>query len=272
MITRRAAIVGAGVAGGAALLPACADAAIPGTLGGADMARGHLLRRAFAAGTPAMRRRAGIVIAGGGIAGLSAAWTLAEAGYRDFRLLELEDHSGGNARSGRNATSAYPLGAHYLPIPNAEAVAVRHFLERIGVITGWSAGKPVFDPYQIVSDPDERLLWRGRWHEGLLPVAGLASAEAEQIAAFFAAMETYRNRIGADGRPAFAIPMELSARDPDLLALDTQGFAAWLDARGWTSPNLRAHIRYACRDEYGTEPQDVSAWAGVHYFAARRPG
>jgi hypothetical protein len=54
------------------------------------------------------------------------------------------------------------------------------------------------------------------------------------------------------------------------LALDRISFAAWLDAQGWHSPVLRGHVRYACRDDYGTEPGEVSAWAGIHYFASRR--
>ena len=63
--------------------------------------------------------------------------------------------------SGRNAVSAYPLGAHYLPIPNAEAKGVIRLLERLGIITGWQDGKPVYDPYQLVADPEERLLYLG---------------------------------------------------------------------------------------------------------------
>ena len=83
------------------------------TMGGADFRRGHRLRgERFP--DPTVEERAKIVICGGGIAGLSAGWALAEAGVEDFQLLELEDGVGGNARSGRNAVSAYPLGAHYL--------------------------------------------------------------------------------------------------------------------------------------------------------------
>ncbi|MFZ4688518.1 MAG: FAD-dependent oxidoreductase [Polymorphobacter sp.] len=257
---------------GAAALAGCGSqgGAMPGTLGGADMARGHLLRQPFGAAAPAETRRTGIAIIGGGVAGLAAAWALVEAGYRDFRLLELEDVTGGNARSGRNAISAYPLGAHYLPIPNAEAVGVRHLLDRLGIITGWEGGRPRFDPYQLVADPDERLLRHGRWQEGLVPGGVLAAVDREQIAGFFAAMARYRDARGRDGRPAFAIPMEYSSRDADLLALDGQSWSAWLDAQGWTSPELRAHIRYVCRDEYGTEPEALSAWTGIHYFAGRR--
>ncbi len=244
--------------------------AMPGTLGGADFTRGHKLRGDTPFPAPTRQVRTRIAIIGGGVAGLSAAWALADAGLRDFRLLELEDRTGGNARAGRNAVSAYPLGAHYLPIPNAEAKGVIRLLEQLGIVTGWQDGKPLFDPYQIVADPDERLLHLGKWQEGLVPATGLDATDRADLTAFFAAMARFRDRRDADGRPAFAIPMALSARDADLLALDRISFAAWLDAQRWHSPVLRGHVRYACRDDYGTEPGEVSAWAGIHYFASRR--
>jgi hypothetical protein len=64
--------------------------------------------------------------------------------------------------------------------------------------------------------------------------------------------------------------MEGSSRDPDLVALDRLSFTDWLHAQGWRSPVLHAHVRYGCRDDYGTEPQHCSAWAGIHYYAGRR--
>lgn len=258
-----AAAVGAGAV---ALLPG--DQAIAGTLGGADFKRGHLLRQSK---FPPIERTESIKVAivGGGVAGLSAAWALAEAGV-DFRLFELEDHAGGNSRSSRNTISAYPLGAHYLPLPNAETKGVVRLLEQLGIVTGWQDGKPIYDPYQLVADPEERLLWLGKWQEGLIPQKGQTDKDAADLTAFFAAMKAYSDRRDAQGRPAFAIPMELSSRDPDLLDLDQLSFAQWLDAKGWTSPILRGHVRYACRDDYGTEPNETSAWAGIHYFASRR--
>ena len=271
-LSRRTLIAGS-VAGAAALgaggaVLAEADALPPGTLAGADVARGHRLR-AGSFPPPTRVEHSRVAIVGGGVAGLSAAWALAEAGVDDFRLLELEDRAGGNARGGRNAVSAFPLGAHYLPIPNAEAKGVIRLLERLGIVTGWDAGKPVFDPYQVVSDPDERLLHLGRWQEGLVPTIGLSDADRRDLHAFFATMAAYRDRRD-DGRPAFALPMEGSSRAPDLLALDRLSMAQWLDAQGWHSPMLRAHVRYSMRDDYGTEPDQVSAWAGVHYWAGRR--
>jgi protoporphyrinogen oxidase len=263
-------LAGATALGAGVVLRSRGDETIPGSLAGADFKRGHKLRGGTAFPPPTRELRTKVAIVGGGVAGLSAAWALADAGVTDFRLLELEDRTGGNARAGRNAISAYPLGAHYLPIPNAEAKGVVRLLEQLGIITGWQDGKPVFDAYQLVSDPDERLLYLGKWQEGLVPATGLDKRDRADIAAFFAAMARYRDRRDAQGRPAFALPMALSARDADLMALDRLSFAQWLDAQGWHSPILRGHVRYACRDDYGTEPGEVSAWAGIHYFASRR--
>ena len=271
MPTRRTVIAGSAAAAaiaGAGALALRPDATIPGTLSGADFRRGHRLRTGR---FPAPTRTEGTTVAiiGGGIAGLAAAWALADAQV-PFTLLELEDRAGGNARAGANGVSAYPLGAHYLPIPNPEAKGVIRLLERLAIVTGWQDGKPVFDPYQVVADPDERLLHLGRWQDGLVPSVGLTDTDARDLNAFFARMDAYRQRIGGDGRPAFALPMAGSSRDADLLALDRLSFTDWLHAQGWRSTVLHAHVRYSCRDDYGTEPQHTSAWAGIHYWAGRR--
>ncbi len=139
-VDRRAVLAGGGAvaAAGAVGWAATREAPIAGTVGGADMARGHRLRDGkFPA--PSREERTGVIIVGGGVAGLAAGWTLAEAGYEDFTLIELEDETGGNARAGQNAVSAYPLGAHYLPVPNREAKALRHMLTTFGMIKGADA-------------------------------------------------------------------------------------------------------------------------------------
>lgn len=267
----RRAVMRAGAAAGLIAGAGCtASPPFPGTLGGADFKRGHALRKPNFPAASLPPEKTGIVIAGGGIAGLAAGWRLLEAGFSDFILLELEDAPGGNARSGRNAISAYPLGAHYLPVPNREAKALQLMLRQFGMIMGERDGVPDYDAYQLCGDLEERLFWRGRWQEGLVPHTGLTKEEAAQFKRFFAQMADYSAATGADGRPAFASPMAYSSGDARFTALDGQSFAAWLDSQGLTAPPLRAHIRYCCRDDYGAEPAHVSAWAGVHYFAARR--
>jgi monoamine oxidase len=260
--------VAACAAGGAFALTRAAPLP-PGDLDGADMARGHRLRDGGFP-SPAREEQVDLLIAGGGVAGLAAGWRLMDAGFDQFTLVELEDQVGGNARAGRNAVSAYPLGAHYLPVPNREAGALRSMLREFGMITGERDGVPVYDPAQLCADLQERIFWQGRWHEGLIPRTGLSPQDEADVRAFEDAMAAFSRQTGRDGKPAFAVPMAYSSTDPELRALDTQSFAAWLDDRDWRSPVLRGHVRYAMRDDYGTEPSEVSAWAGIHYFASRR--
>ncbi|MEG3182388.1 flavin monoamine oxidase family protein [Sphingomonas sp. LT1P40] len=269
----RRTILGVGAAAACAAGGAFAltrSAALPeGEIDGADVARGHRLRDGnFPA--PVRVEQTDLLIAGGGVAGLSAGWRLADAGFTRFRLVELEDRIGGNSRAGRNAISAFPLGAHYLPVPNREGKALHHLLRQLGMVTGEQDGAPVYDPTQLCADLQERLFWQGSWQEGLIPRTGLTPADRRDLSEFQRAMAGYSAQIGSDGKPAFAIPIAYSSQDATLRALDRTSFTAWLDDRAWRSPVLRAHVRYAMRDDYGTEPDQVSAWAGIHYFASRR--
>ena len=59
-----------------------------------------------------------VVIVGGGIAGIVAAWRLLEAGVDDFVLLELEDKAGGLARNGMMGKTVVPFGGVTMAPPD----------------------------------------------------------------------------------------------------------------------------------------------------------
>lgn len=270
-ISRRKFIATTG-AGAAALLTGCGNGkrAIPGSIVGASAAAGHRLRDGkFPEASETVHADA--VIAGCGIAGLSAARRLDKSGINNLLLLDLEQAPGGNAACGRNAISAYPWGAHYVPLVNDESEHVLALFEELGITRGRDAnGAPFYDEENLCSDPMERLLDCGRWQEGLLPQIGINAEDTKQYEAFFARMEQFRAMHGSDGRNAFAIPIDLSSRDPDLLGLDRIPMAEWMRAQGWDSVPLLWHVDYSCRDDYGAGIAQVSAWAGIHYFASRR--
>lgn len=242
--------------------------AVPGELLGADHALGHRLRGGtFPA--PSETLTTDVLVVGGGIAGLAAGLRLRDASA-DFLLAELEEEVGGNSRSGANAISAYPWGAHYVPLPTKESVEVRRLFERLGVITGYDpAGLPVYDDYMLCADPDERLYLHGRWQDGLVPLLGVGANERAEYQRFFDHMAAYKALQGKDGRRAFSIPIDTSSGDPELRALDRLSFRAWLDREGYQGEHLRWLLDYSCRDDYGAGLDHVSAWAGIHYFASR---
>ena len=76
-----------------------------------------------------------VVIVGGGVAGLSAAWKLARSGLRDFVVLELEPDAGGNARWGGEPRLRLPLGrATICRSPPPRATATRELVAEMGLI------------------------------------------------------------------------------------------------------------------------------------------
>jgi hypothetical protein len=242
---------------------------IPGEIKGASSTAGHLLRSGKFP-EPARVIRKDVVIVGGGIAGLSAGYALSRAGQNNFLLLELENQAGGNSSSGKNAVSAYPWGAHYVPLLTQESTVAKRLFEDFGVIQGYAKnGLPIYNDYFLCSDPHERLYMRGKWQEGVIPTTGISADVEAQYRRFFALMETYKTQKGSDGKKVFAIPLDKSSQDSYWLALDRVSMKAWMEKESFTSEELHWYVNYCCRDDFGTTYQETSAWAGIHYFASR---
>ncbi len=265
----RRTLLGGALAGA---LAACQRTTAPpwrGSWVGANAERGHRLRDMAAGATPApaAQRSAGVLVVGGGIAGLATARALDSAGIDDVQLLELEDNVGGNSRGHVLGNMACPLGAHYLPVPGEHALEVIELLDQLG-LRRIEQGQAVYDERHLCHSPQERLFIAGHWHDGLLPpLDALPSEQRAQTQAqyrrFAAAVET------AGGAGAFTMPTARSTWSPALAALDAVTFASWLDSQGLVAPALRWYLDYCCRDDYGAGAAQVSAWAGLHYFASR---
>ncbi|CAM5786225.1 FAD-dependent oxidoreductase [Rhizobacter fulvus] len=259
---------------GAALAPlaACtrdAPAAYGGGWIGASAQRGHRVRDrdALLRAAPAVQRRVGAIVVGAGVSGLAAARALARAGIDDVHVFDLEDAAGGNSRGHAIAGMRCPLGAHYLPVPGEHAVEVIDLLEALGV-RRTEQGRAVYDERMLCHSPQERLHIEGFWHDGLLPpIEALPPAQRADTLAQYRRFGAAVDPAGAAG--AFAMPTARSPWSAQLGALDAVTFAAWLDAQGLNAPALRWYLDYCCRDDYGAGAAQVSAWAGLHYFASR---
>jgi phytoene dehydrogenase-like protein len=216
-------------------------------------------------------KAASVVVVGGGVAGLAAAWRLRLAGVDDVLVLELDDAPGGTARSGRSDVTAYPWGAHYVVLPFADNRAFTKLLDEMGVLDGVDErGEPRAKEEHGVREPEERHFRAGSFMEGLYPVEGESPDEKAQRDRFTREMNAMAALVDGSGRRAFTIPRARSSDDASLLALDGKTFAQWLDERRFTSPRLRWLCDYACRDDYGLSADTTSAWAGLFYFCARR--
>ena len=137
-----------------------------------------------------------VLIVGGGVAGLSAAYYLSKAGLHDHLLLEMEDEIGGNAAWGENRVTRYPWGAHYLPLPSRESMHVRHMLHEFGMLLdGVDAEAPTYDERLMVHAPAERVFDGSLWREGVFQEDGLAQGEKDERRRFGEAMERFQKRL-----------------------------------------------------------------------------
>ena len=244
--------------------------ALEGGFAGIDMDRGHALRDLLKGGTlpaPAVVRRAQVIIAGGGVAGLAAARSLRLAGVNEFVLLELEDTPGGNSRGGVVGGLPCPQGAHYLPLPGDDAREVQDLLEELGLRRRVS-GRWQYEEQYLCHSPQERLFMGGAWQDGLLPVQGVGDATLAQYRRFARLVATQTNA-ARFAMPALTLWDARHPMAPSHKALDAVTFAAWLAEQGLDDPHLRWYLDYCCRDDYGAGAHRVSAWAGIHYFASR---
>jgi len=143
------------------------DRVISGSFVNDSFQMGHQLRdrKSFPPTREVVKRA--VVIVGGGIAGLSAAWRLHKKGFTDFVLLEMNDQAGGNSRWGENEITAYPWAAHYVPVPGSKAIYVRELFEDLGVLKNGQ-----WEERYLCFTPQERLFLYGRWQEGIEPAVG----------------------------------------------------------------------------------------------------
>jgi glycine/D-amino acid oxidase-like deaminating enzyme len=235
---------------------------ITGQFTGTSPEHGHLLRQPFKTQTPSTTHTVHTLIAGGGVAGLSAARALRLQGIDDFALLELEGEAGGNARASSMAGMAHPIGAHYLPLPSDAAPEAQDFLEELG-LRKRVAGRWQYDERHLCHSPQERLFFNGAWQDGLLPLAGVGPDTLAQYAQFSRIIDKWRATSG------FQLPMVNTLVAQQNIAALAMPFVAYLNAQGINDAHLRWYLDYCCRDDYGAGIEVVSAWAGIHYFAAR---
>jgi NAD(P)-binding Rossmann-like domain len=242
-----------------------------GEIVGQSVSLGHVLReyRNFEVSPDKWESRK-VVIVGGGIAGLTAAWKFRKDNFNDFVLLELEKEAGGTARSGRGEPVGYPWGAHYLPVPFQENTELISLLDEMSLLDGRDPnGEIVVKEQLLCREPEERLFYKGRWYEGLYLNAGASDEDKRQYAEFQRQIDHWVNWRDANGKRAFVVPIANCSTDAEITAFDKLSFADWLCQNGFTSERLIWYCDYACRDDYGLKLEQTSAWAGLFYFCSR---
>ncbi|TWT65111.1 hypothetical protein CA85_34580 [Allorhodopirellula solitaria] len=236
-----------------------------------DRRAGHQVRD-FAAKPRAPQRpseKHHCVVIGAGVAGLSAAWHAIEQGVEEIVVLELEDEIGGTSRSGSLEGFQFPWGAHYLPVPKPDNQPLVHFLSQCGVLKVASNAALEVQEQYLCREPEERIFVADQWWGGLYPEAVATPADLLELKRFRANLQRLAAQRDVQGRPLFILPTRHCSTAEQARELDRISMSQWMDAHHFDSKPLRWLVDYACRDDYGLNADQTSAWAGLFYFAAR---
>ena len=220
-----------------------------------DAKRGHFIRNIPTA-RPKEVFKKGIVIIGGGMAGMSAAVALKD---HDIKVLELGAQLGGTSGTVNINDAQIANGAHYEVAYPAQfgQETLRFLAEELDFIqfnainNSWD-----FVDSQYIISPDQ---------ESVSFLDGKSVYEPFRLSPnygrFIELMKSYSGQLPL---PTRNIAPELKA------SLDRQNFRTWLrDQLGEVDFMLEKLISYELKDDYGTSIEQTSALAGVSYYACR---
>ncbi len=217
-----------------------------------DMSIGHL---AFESHQFPMIRNLSCkyLIVGGGIAGMSAAYTLRN---EDFLLFELSGVLGGSSSGSNYGKIPLCHGAHYdLSYPANYGKEVLGIMEELNIVyhdafsNSW---KFTDKKYLIPKNKESRTFAHGSFRKDVLP-------DGSEKEAFVHLMKKYSG----------SMPMPTRLIDAKFHGLNGLSFLDWLRQKITISAGFVEGLDYHLKDDYGAGAANVSALAGIHYFACR---
>lgn len=217
-----------------------------------DMAVGHLAFESHSFPTSKILKTKYLIV-GGGIAGMSAAYQLR---HEDFMLFELSDLLGGSSAGSRYKNISLCHGAHYdLSYPSNYGREVLSMLEDLKIIefdqfsNTW---KFVDKRYLIPKNRESQTFAHGSFRNDVL-------ADGETKTAFIDLMKSFSG----------SMPMPTRLINEEFRYLNQISFVQWLKQQISIEQDFIDGLDYHMKDDYGAGASQVSALAGIHYFACR---
>jgi hypothetical protein len=221
-----------------------------------------------------------VIVVGGGVSGLMAAWESIRGGLEDVRLYEKEEYLGGNASKGHANGTDFTRATWSLARPRDRFLA--QLLSDLDALDGFAPdGTPRVKRQYVGPGPDQNMLIDGRWYRGssftledveeVLPTLPYPpDARRDQLALNHDLLE-WRSRQGRDGRPAFAMPVEEGSRDADILELDRITMTEYARRKGWGARAQKSLDGWSA-STIGGLASEVSAYSFLSFNALGQGG
>ncbi|MBI3542047.1 MAG: FAD-dependent oxidoreductase [Deltaproteobacteria bacterium] len=216
-------------------------------------------------GVPDTGETAQVVVVGGGIAGLTAAYRL-----RDFKPIVLEQGKqfGGNAKGERWNDLVYSIGSAYIPRPE-KGTALGDLFDELGLR----------EHFRFESSRDEGVLLSGHaaGADGAVRVAAPfwsgASVKAGDEAGAADIRRVYQRLLDFEAESYPTIPPRNEAERERVEALDRVSFAEWVQKNlGKIHPHVEELFHEYCWDSMGGGYDELSAAQVLNFLTADLAG
>lgn len=191
-----------------------------------------------------------VIVVGGGISGLTAAYQLAKAGRR-VTVIEQAEEIGGNAKSAKWGSIDYSIGAAYFTRPD-EGDPIETLYRELGVLD------------RAVQVPKGEALWSGKLVEGFwggATTSGLAIDSTKVVA------DTLRS-VFNDRYPDIPWTKETAGwTKAEFERVDRMPFSAYLDSIH-APTDVRRFCEYYCWSSFGGAATEISTYAALNFITA----
>jgi hypothetical protein len=212
---------------------------------------GYLARKG---GIPAVSAEYDVIIAGGGIAGLSAAYLLKN---KKVLVLEGNPRLGGNSRSQKIGKNYISQGAAYITIPE-EGDEIDTFLNELKLKS----------KFRKVEHQDEAVAIKGK----ILKDFWKGASDPAKVNDFKRAYETIAN-IYENGYPEIPVWDDSAEGRRYFNSLDAISFTKWLERElGTIHPHVMEFITLYSWSSFGAGPDEISAAQGLNFLSCDMAG